>query len=208
MTDLTVTSKVGPPLLESFTLEGVNGYKTISARFERNVKILSAENGAGKTTLLNALHALLTFNSRKLLAIHFSRFTLKFAGQEAISMAKSDLFPILDSARFEEGLQDLFIRDLAQYAVSEAEAREMVLQFITGPVREYLKSTGYKKLSADSDFSMVQFENSLRRNFPDTVSSEFGTLMNRIRAALDGVSVLYLPTFRRIEASLPEVQVQ
>lgn len=208
MTDSTVTSKVGSPLLESFTLEGVNGYKTISARFERNVKILSAENGAGKTTLLNALHALLTFNFEKLLAIHFSRFTLKFAGHEVISRAKSDLFPILDSARLEGGLQHSFIRDLGRYGVSAAEAREMVLQFITSPVHEYPKSTGYKKLAADSSFSLKQFENSLSRNFPVVHSPVVLSLMGDITAKLGGVSVLYLPTFRRIEASLPEVQVQ
>ncbi len=208
MTDSTVTSKVGPPLLESFTLEGVNGYKTISARFERNVKILSAENGAGKTTLLNALHALLTFNSEKLLAIHFSRFTLKFAGQEAISMTKGEVFPIFTSNIFDELLQLRFIRDLAQYGLSGAEAREMVLQFVTSPTHEYPKSIGYKKLLADSNFPMRQFESLLRQHFPVVLNPGFSKLAERIMAALDGVSVLYLPTFRRIEASLPEVQVQ
>jgi len=55
-----------PPLIESFSIEGLHGYRDVALTSNYTATILIARNGAGKTTLLAALDAVLRANSRDL----------------------------------------------------------------------------------------------------------------------------------------------
>lgn len=206
MTDSTVTSKVGPPLLESFTLEGVNGYKTISARFERNVKILSAENGAGKTTLLNALHALLTANAKRLFAIDFFQFSIKFSNSPVIKIKKKELFSqfsLTDAGGFHFGH---IFRKLPSFGITDADFEEMLRAAVLGE-DVYLGCTGHRKLQNSAPFEVGEIARAIKEFASSQIWDEkWDLLTDKLKNALGDVSVLYLPTFRRIEAQLAEFQ--
>ena len=53
-----------PPILGSFRIFGLHGYKNVSLNFTGPARIVIAENGMGKTTILSALHAFLSANFR------------------------------------------------------------------------------------------------------------------------------------------------
>jgi predicted ATPase len=206
MTKSKIEAKVAAPLLESFTLEGVNGYKTISVRFERNVKIISAENGAGKTTLLNALYALLTGKAQKLLQIQFSRFTLTFTGGEIIEMEKNELFPVynvLAEKRLRPGLRNPFTR----FGLRAAEVEELLQLYAAGQGIDFRNCSGFRKLMDDSPYDGEEIANLCQRELSSIpFTARFSETYMKIKKIMNGVSVLYLPTFRRIEADLPEYQ--
>lgn len=193
------------PLLEFFQLEGLNDYKTITLRLERNIKIISAENGSGKTTLLNALYALLTGKIGPLLSINFTKFVIKFSGRPEISARKSDLFPQL-TAEFTKQLSSLPVwREFRMYRLTEAEVQEMLLLCTIGADEDFESCSGFRKLYDETPFDRDEIKSLCERAIPETVvTGQLDEIQSQIQEAMGGVSVLYLPTFRRIEADLPE----
>jgi predicted ATPase len=207
MNDFTAHPNVGAPILESFQIFGLNGYKNVSLTLEKNVKIITAENGSGKTTLLNALYALLTGKVGRLLAINFSKFAIKFAGQELIEVRKSDIFPPLTKAEFHKIREISGFPDIFRYGVSESELSEMILLSTIGNGQEYHKCTGFRKLLERSPFDRDEIKDLCSQILANlTLTDQFAELNSKIKAAMGDVAVLYLPTYRRIEADLPEYQ--
>lgn len=207
MTDSIITSKVGAPLLESFCLEGVNGYKTISARFERNVKIFSAENGAGKTTLLNALHALLTGNAKRLFVIDFRRLSIRFSDGAIIEIGRRELFPQFSLAGGGGFHSGHILGKLSGLGISDADFEEMLRAAVLGE-DVYLGCTGHRKLQNSAPFEAGEIERAIREYTSSHViwDEKWDDLTKKLKMALGDVSVLYLPTFRRIEAQSSEFQ--
>ncbi len=214
----TQLPKVGPPIIEGFRLEGLNGYKTIAVRFEQNVKIISAENGAGKTTLLNALYALLTGNAERLRKINFKSLAIKFAGQDEMLVVKEELFPttkrknfkILDNPLFEwfqiNGLSDNLIIEMLELLASNVPNalrlsegfQRLVVLGISGDEIEFRCMRAIRYNEGSDIFHKTS------DNVKET--KKFENLCRDIKKILGDVSVLYFPTFRRIEADLPEYQ--
>lgn len=205
MTQCVANDRVREPLLEFFRIEGLNDYKTITLTLERNIKIISAENGSGKTTLLNALYALLTGKLGALLSINFSRFVIKFSGRPEISARKSDLFPQL-TPEFTKQISSLPVwREARMYRLTEAEVQEMILLCAIGADEDFESCSGYRKLFEDTPYDRDEIKSLCERAIPETVvAGQLDAIQNQIQDAMGGVSVLYLPTFRRIEADLPE----
>jgi len=197
-------SKITIPLLEMFRLEGLNGYKDITLRVEKNVKIISAENGSGKTTLLNALYALLTGKPGSLLPINFARLTLKFAGHDAIDASKEELFPQLTEEVIEKSRALHTWREALAFGLTDSEFREAVLLRAMG-ADDFEECTGFRKLFEDSPYDREEIQTFCDRAIPEALAEgRFSEIHTQIKEAMGGVSVLYLPTFRRIEADLPE----
>lgn len=202
-----VSQKITAPFLESFELDGLYEYKNITLRFERNVKIISAENGSGKTTLLNILYALLTGKMGPLLSTNFSRFSLKFAGHPAITANRADLFPQF-AKEYASQIAELPVgREARAYGLSDSEFQEMVLFSAMGAEEDFRVCAGYRKLFDDSPFNTSQIKAMCDRVIPEaSMMGKFAEVQAKIKEVLGDVSVLYLPTFRRIEADMPEYQ--
>lgn len=193
------------PRLEMFRIDGLNDYKSVTLRVERNVKIISAENGSGKTTLLNALYGLLAGKIGPLLSINFHKFTLKFRGIPEISATKTELFPQI-SAEFSKQIKTLPpAREAMMFGVSEADLREMVILSAMGAEDDFQNCAGYRKLFDETHLDNDDIKGLCDRIMPEvTIEGRFDAIKEKIKEAMGGVSVLYLPTFRRIEADLPE----
>jgi ABC-type lipoprotein export system ATPase subunit len=212
MNDLTPHPKVTSPLLESFELFGLNGYKNVSLRLEKNVKIVTAENGSGKTTLLNALYALLTGKAGRLLAIDFVSLVIKFSGQAPISVKKSDLFlPLIEEFARRVPGADLFdllgISEQAMYRIKESELSELLLLATTGTNEDFENCVGFKHLLTKSPFQRNDIKELCARILAKpAITPQYAELTAAIKLAMGNVSVLYLPTYRRIEVEFPEFQ--
>jgi hypothetical protein len=93
MTDENASSRgEEPSIVQSFRIEGLYGYRTISLSSDYAATILIAKNGSGKTTLLAALDAFLKKQFSRLRDIKFSRICCKLRGfEEELVITPSDV---------------------------------------------------------------------------------------------------------------------
>jgi ABC-type transport system involved in cytochrome c biogenesis ATPase subunit len=205
ITSGSLRQTINDPLLESFKLEGVNGYKNIGINLEKNIKIVAAENGTGKTTLLNALYGLLAGKPGFLLSIDFTKLTVKFSGHSPISATKDELFPTPTKSWLKKTQKLPAWREAFSYGLSDIEFLKTVLFNSTGGDDDFENSIGYRKLYDDTPFDRDDIKNLCDRAITEILAEgQFSAIHQKIKEAMNGVSVLYLPTFRRIEADLPE----
>lgn len=195
------TFQPNAPMIEYFRLEGVNGYKTIQLTCEYDAKIVSAENGSGKTTLLNALYGVLAGKPALLQKIVFNRLVMKFAQQDELSISKIELTPLPSNVLeiiqdhhdhlLQLGPEDGLIDALTKYALGQHE------EFYDSDWFEHLhRTTPY-----DRD-DIVSMCDELLESLPQE-KNRFSEIEEYVKIGLAGVSVLYLPTYRRIEAEMP-----
>lgn len=193
-----LSDKIGPPLLERFSLEGVHGYKTISASFEHNVKIIAAPNGAGKTTLLNALYALLNGKIDRLAAIPFAALRIKFTGQPEIVASKEQLvlppekmaLPLLELSAIlpPDELDSPTLKEVALIAAVESLATTAAHPGFF-QMRHHIR-TGSPILYANLKHAATRF-------FPQETLKVYQQVFH----AKASWSLLFLPTYRRIESN-------
>src|ERR1700682_5228235 len=85
-----------PSIVESFRIEGLYGYRTISIASEYSATILIAKNGSGKTTILAALDAFLRGQFSRLRDVKFFRICCKLrAVDHEITLSRDDLTTFL-----------------------------------------------------------------------------------------------------------------
>lgn len=190
------------PLIEFFRLEGVNGYKTIELTCESNAKIVSAENGSGKTTLLNALYGVLAGKPILLQKINFERFAIKFADMDELLVEKKELSPLpadmLDLVREHA-------EPLLDFGSGDVGLLDALTKLSLDQHEEFRTSDWYEEFYRASPFEHDDIQSFCTdalavAEFQANRVSEIEEYVSR---GLNGVTVLYLPTYRRIEAEMP-----
>lgn len=184
--------------VKKFTLFGLHGYKDVSIDFSGNATVLVAENGTGKTTVLSALNAFLTKRFHRLAALPFTSLACEFEGQlHEVTLNRDELNSI--DAEISEDFQNL-----AKIAsISEDELHDFVQNVYSPDIFEELKShrivsqiyyrdpndwTGTKQ-------KLDHYHSIFKRGFSQRILS----IQKYITSIMEGIDVIYLPTFRRIE---------
>ncbi|WP_443191540.1 AAA family ATPase [Pseudomonas indica] len=192
-----------PPIIEIFEIRGLNGFKDLRLTTPNCVRVVVAENGTGKTTLLNALYAILTKRTSKLHAIDFESITIKFRKLEPFTFTKEELFP----KDLKPGSTSAF-SELLSYGVSEPELLEFYSEigpeFTTRTVRAH---DVFHRVYHEGPYDGPETVRLLRRAMPsaDRTTMSKG-LLSYVTKGMDGYEVLYLPTFRRIEAEFSQFE--
>lgn len=198
---LSISEKSVDPILEFFSIQGLNGYKNISINFEHSVKIIAAENGSGKTTLLNALNSMLTRKFYKLRQLDFEKILLKFRGEDEIVIEQSE-FEFLKS-EFSETSGTVVLSD---YGFSEDDIVSAVEDFSTMSYAQFRHSHHFNRLYHegpwDPDETYQQF--GYAAESLDSFSDKLKEVSLLIQKAMGETRVMYLPTYRRIEAQLSD----
>lgn len=185
------------PIIEWFELSGVNGYKTLRLETPNCVKIVAAENGTGKTTLLNALYSILTMNISKLMSIEFVSLKLKLRYRGEIVIYKHELIPKAQTRVMRA------ISELKDLGLSEKKISKNLHYLLSNKLT--LDEFGDSEVFGETYYNthigrqelLDLYEILLTHSYLNEASFR---LMQEVETALDGISVLYLPTFRRIEA--------
>ncbi|WP_294615963.1 AAA family ATPase [uncultured Gilliamella sp.] len=203
------------PILKSFEVKGLYGYKDIRIDFEKNVKIIVDENGVGKTTLLNMLYAVLNKKPERLLEIDFESLHIKFHNFEEITFNKNvalNKYLKIDEVRE-------FFQYFSREGISETQSKSILLKILTLKEDDFYKGRSAWQtfflenldpdqvldLDLDLDFIKYLSRRLIRSNkFDKTYINGFHTFIEQIDVAMGDLSVLYLPTFRRIESELLE----
>ncbi|MGC2783178.1 MAG: hypothetical protein WA397_04935 [Roseiarcus sp.] len=185
------------PLIRSFALVGLHGYKNIRLDFREQAKIVIAENGAGKTIFLSALDSFLTRNFLKLSSLKFERVECEIAGQSRpLVIHQKDLPTITD-----EALTGL--REVEHYAEEDATGvRDAILKYDGEDIRE---APVFRRVWINSPWSAERTADrisALRVGLSQAYSDEVKNIASTLKAALGTTGVLYLPTYRRVELSI------
>lgn len=191
--------KTGP--LKRFKINKLYGYKDVEINFAGNTLILVAGNGSGKTTILNSLHAFLRRRFGRLQSLDFQSIECEFNDNKVpVVLLKSQI-----------GQRDGRFSEKSAYLVSQSGASEDDLYEFLASTYLPEKGTEYysehpvvRGLYAVSPFSYEELNEQIEPLYLLVHSSgaDLAELDARVSAAMQGIEVVYLPTYRRIENPL------
>ncbi|MFO0432965.1 MAG: AAA family ATPase [bacterium] len=189
-------------VLKSFHLLGLNGYRDVGVVCDSEVSIVIAENGSGKTTLLNAMYGVLSGRLERLREIDFRELVFEFTSQrEPFRIEKATLFEYL-TAPTEKGSENLI--KLQQYGYSTDELFAFA-RALHGGRNAFLDTTEFRRLYANTPYSKEDLVEMLDTIAPANVSEAAAAAIREfVKAGMQGLEPLYLTTYRRIEAEVPE----
>ena len=184
--------------LKSFAINGLFGFKDVAIPFDKEAVILIAENGSGKTTILNTLYYSISCKFDKLSTVEFESVVLEFTSGASVEIKKTDLNSWYDSDIFDVLRRylpireiDMWQREIRKSSSSESERRRIFELLIdTGRIpSKYLSSLREELDLIRGDQKKIEQKNKI-----DTIRSTIQENLNE--------SVLYFPTYRRIEEDL------
>jgi len=199
----TTARAARPSIVESFKIEGLYGYRTISLESDYAATILIARNGTGKTTLLGALDAFLRLQFTRLRELEFSRITCSLRGIENdLVMTHDDLV---------EFLQIPTDHEFSRVAARTGLAAEVLFHYIVhdypSMTREEIRSSDDKTTAAlrsGFGFSLREQEATLEKIRVSLFSRQenINLIWSAVSAVLHDTEIVYLPTYRRVELAL------
>jgi|GEM_PF-848757 len=194
-----------PALVEYFGIEGLYGYRSISLTSKFAATVLIAKNGSGKTTLLGAMDAFLKRQFGRLSELDFKRIECRLRGvEETLVLEKNDLDELMEISDSSEvfraaKLNDIEPSELVHFLIGEYDGlKQNSLELMEHPVfRKIHRQSRHTLPTAKDFFNELEVKLSAR-------STRLEHLQRLLRNALRDYEIVYLPTYRRIELSLPE----
>lgn len=187
--------------LKRFKICKLYKYKDVQIEFDGSTLILIAGNGSGKTTILNALHAFLRRRFGRLQSLDFESIEFEFDdGLGVGTLLKTDL-----------GERDAEFSKRAEFFTSQFSLKEDDLyEFLITVYRPeqgasfYAEHPVVRELYAESPYSYDELDEHLigLHQFVSTPMPALKDLDDRVSKAMQGVDVVYLPTYRRVENPL------
>jgi len=183
-------------MIKKFKITGLFGFRNVDIDFDDNVKILIGENGFGKTTILNSLYYLLNKKYTKLSNIEFETMELNFEKEEKIQFTKFELESYINYIESNNNnrrmplsvLKHLETLDLSEFINNDDIHEEKIIDFI--------------KNSEIRHFAPMQIMvREISKYIKDYPSFDVFDRLEKIRNTLN-FSILYLPTYRRVEEDL------
>jgi hypothetical protein len=190
-------------LVQSFTIMGLYGYRTISLSSKYAATILIAENGSGKTTVIGALDAFLKGQFSRLKDLDFSEIRCNLNTiKDELALSRTDIIDFLDVHPESE---------IGSFARRIDIDPLVLFKFIA---ETYPWSRGdYRALSKNDVFSSIERISNYK--YADAVATcerltssltgknaRIETVRSALDKALRDVEIVYLPTYRRIELPL------
>lgn len=189
--------------ITKFIIRGLFGYRDVYLDFSRQYKILIGENGLGKTTVLNCLYYTLSQKFKELSRIKFSSIELHFE-KEHISFTKHQLDCY--NQRDESSNATPFFRLLENnLQPSDLQALDKLLfgsvnvQSSLPEIRRILLKRGI-----GVNASEVYLLRNVRKVVMDYVAMGFSRNVEKLDSLTD-FTILYFPTYRRVESSFSSV---
>lgn len=191
------------PILKNFRIYGLHGYKDVSIDFPSGARILIAGNGSGKTTIFNALYSVLSVNFFRLATLHFSYIACQFYDDDtAVIIHKADLADL--PSEVNPRVAQLVARIPG---VSEDEVMSFLqVEYEIGGFEKQLRESTllnniYVHMPGDYKSSGALLDD-IATTLRGGLNAALAEASARVKRAMGGIQVLYLPTYRRIELPL------
>ena len=187
--------------LKSFAINGLFGFKDVEIPFDKETVILIAENGSGKTTILNTLYYSISCKFDKLSTVEFESVVLEFTSGASVEIKKSDLnswynpdifdFDTVPVLRRYLSIReiDMWQRDIRKNSYTEYARKRIVDLIGGGRIPSKYLSIFMEELN------LMKGEKKIEQK------SKIDEIIVTIQENLNE-SVLYFPTYRRIEEDL------
>lgn len=193
-----------PALVESFSIEGLYGYRTVSMSASFAATILIAKNGSGKTTLIGALDAFLRCQFGRLSNLHFKRIVCKLRGIDGyLELDSSDVEALMSVPDSHD-----FIMQARRYGVDPSQLLDFLENEFSPQKKaaEFEEDEVFKKIYARFNYNYSETKRACEK-IADSIRNRVPAVEEirlKIRSVLKDVEIVYLPTYRRIELSLGE----
>jgi predicted ATPase len=187
--------------IQKYTINGLFNSLKVEIPFDDDIKILIGENGLGKTTILNSLYYLLTKKWDKLAKIAFENIELQFSSGSIIFFSKTQLEAFLLDNKRQRKRGNLTIINRLKQIVDVEDLRKSVIKdglIQQEAVLNYISTNNInRKILAPSGL----LSDCLNRLLMDDFVLIFDEIIKIIDVQLE-TSVLYFPTYRRVEEEL------
>jgi len=196
--------------IESITIEKLNGENNYAIKIEDNSFILVGENGTGKSTVLSMIYYLLKLDWKKLIEYDYEKITIVIDG-DTCCFPRSDLISINSSKNSRRGKSRL-LQELKAYTHSflnkESSSGDITIKNISNIIEKIRK--GFETLgNPPPPRSLVteyinEFNADNHNEFQPDIEESYSQTIESMRLISEKVqcSLLYLPTYRRIEQDL------
>jgi len=188
--------------LKSFAINGLFGFKDVEIPFDKEAVILIAENGSGKTTILNTLYYSISCKFDKLSTVEFESVVLEFTSGVSVEIKKSDLNSLYNLDNFE--IFSVLKRYLTSREIEMLQIEMRKTSSSESARSQIFKLIGRYSISLPHEYSKKLIEElnlRLRGNKDRDRKSKLDKIIATIQENLNE-SVLYFPTYRRIEEDL------
>ena len=186
-------------MIKRFKIMGLFGFRNVDINFEDNVKKLIGENGFGKTTILNSLYYLLNEKYKKLSNIEFEIIELIFENEEKILFSKFELesyVSYLENNNNHRRFPSSVLKQLENIDLSEFDKFTSFSPKVSSIISKLIEKNEIRKFAPTEIMAREIFK--FIKEQP--ISNVFDRL-EKIRQDLN-FSILYLPTYRRVEEDL------
>lgn len=191
-----------PAIVEYFGIEGLYGYRTVSLSSRHAATVLIARNGSGKTTLLAALDAFLRGQFTRFAGLQFTRIVCNLRGcEEPLVLLKEDVEEFADISNSV---------DFAQRAKAWEVEPLALLELLEGDLKntrmlELYENPTFKSIIEKSGFDPTAAKTQCERLAQSIIKNDetLHVVREKVRRIMSNIDVVYLPTYRRIELSLP-----
>ncbi len=199
------TAALRPSVVKHFSIEGLFGYRTITLESKYAATVLIAKNGSGKTTLLGALDAFLRGQFTRLANLDFRSITCSIEGiPELMEVSKAQIDEFMEICSDSQFVARAKAWELEPYTLLELLEADFDRMTNSEVLDHPIFSAMYTKISYDTSEARSRCKRlaeSIRGKTPH---------LNKIRGYLSTVfsefEIVYLPTYRRIELSIPSVE--
>lgn len=183
--------------IQSFEIRRLHGIRDYSIPIEGNRLILVGENGTGKSTVVTMLYMFLSRQWNSLARYPFATISVRI-GNEQLVLSHDDIETYLEDRSLEVRRFSPRIRRMALAEIEQLNLRESSKPEDIDSLAERLAMRTPLSIRAVRNLvtELVDF---------DTEGPSPVTHVNKRLADLFDVSLLFLPTYRRIERDLEEI---
>jgi len=201
-TRLATQAALQPSIVQHFAIDGLFGYRSVSLSSKYAATVLIARNGSGKTTLIAALDAFLRGQFTRFAGLTFEKITCSLRGHaEPLVLLSSDVEQLtgltankeLAAAAKAWEVEPLALLELIESMTDELKPGELM----DNPTFYAI----YLKLGYEQTIAKTQLERIAKS--VEGASPNIDALRKTVRRVLGSTEIVYLPTYRRIELSLP-----
>ncbi|CAM3136232.1 AAA family ATPase [Flavobacterium frigoris] len=187
--------------IKKYTIRGLFNSQDVEIPFDDNIKILIGENGLGKTTILNSLYFLLTKKWEKLAKIPFESIELLFDNNSLIYFTKNQLEAIILDDKRQKKRGNINIINQLKSILNIDDFKSVVFknnEINPQAVLNYiLKNKINQQIVAPAGMLV---DNAIR-----LLTDDFLLIFEDINRIIDfelDATILYFPTYRRVEEDL------
>ena len=188
--------------LSTFAIYGLHGRQNLVLNFNEKHSIFIADNGSGKTTALYLIQAIFAQDFAKATRFEFDKIEISFSD--------GAIFRIRRQAILDRPFAKKFLRFARDTEFSESDIYDLSVKMRHLSPSQMRYNPKFRKLSSQTGYSAGRLYELLRRyNYEissggdlfETSDDELEAFRSFTKEVYD-LSVIYLPTYRRIEQDL------